>query len=310
MRAPAIPPCAVPTFYFIGVSTAKSSIMQVFPRWMDILGLDVQIAGYDAPLGAPRETYRAIVEHIRHDPLARGGLITAHKIDLLNACRDLFDALDSYALLCDEVSLLAKANGGLFGCAKDPVSAGAAWETFVPAAHFAQTGGQVLCLGSGGAAVAISVYLARAADRPARFIFVDREQSRLGHAHSIHQRLQTDIRFEYILNEDAGQNDALMAALPPGSVVINATGMGKDRPGSPISDAGRFPQNGIVWELNYRGELHFLHQAKRQERNLHIEDGWSYFVHGWTQALAEAFSLELTPEWFARLNEAAQAVRR
>jgi shikimate 5-dehydrogenase len=308
-----IPPCTVPTFYFIGVTTTQSSIMQVFPRWMDILGLDVQIAGYDAPLGAPPETYRAIVEHIRRDPLACGGLITAHKIDLLEACRDLFDELDSYAQLCGEVSAIAKRAGGkLVGYAKDPVSSGIAWESFVPADHFARTGAQVLCLGSGGAAVAISVYLANAADRPSRFTLVDREQSRLDHARAIHRRLQTDMAFEYILNNDTAQNDRLMAALPPGSIVINATGMGKDRPGSPITDAGQFPRNGIVWELNYRGELDFLHQAERQAeaKQLQVEDGWNYFVHGWTQAIAEVFQLQLTPSLFARLDEAARASRQ
>lgn len=33
-------PADKPTFYFIGVTTAKSSIMQVFPQWADYLGLD------------------------------------------------------------------------------------------------------------------------------------------------------------------------------------------------------------------------------------------------------------------------------
>ena len=28
----------VPTFYFIGVTTTKSSIMKVFPLWMKVLG--------------------------------------------------------------------------------------------------------------------------------------------------------------------------------------------------------------------------------------------------------------------------------
>ena len=32
-----------------------------------------------------------------------------------------------------------------------------------------------------------------------------------------------------------------MERLPEGSVVINATGAGKDFPGSPVSDAGLFP---------------------------------------------------------------------
>ena len=59
--------------------------------------------------------------------------------------------------------------------------------------------------------------------------------------------------------------------------MINATGMGKDLPGSPITEAGRFPMNGVAWELNYRGELQFLDQAlaQREARNLTVEDGWT-----------------------------------
>jgi shikimate 5-dehydrogenase len=102
-----------------------------------------------------------------------------------------------------------------------------------------------------------------------------------------------------------------LAALPPGSMVINATGMGKDRPGSPISDNAIFPENGLVWELNYRGELDFWHQARRQaeKRQLTVEDGWVYFVHGWSQVVARVFHFEVTPELFVKLDEAARAFR-
>ena len=82
-------PRTAPTFIFVGVTTNKSSIVKIFPRWMDVLGLDVQLAGIDAPLHAPAETYRAIVEHIKSDPMVRGGLVTTHKLDLLAATRDL-----------------------------------------------------------------------------------------------------------------------------------------------------------------------------------------------------------------------------
>jgi shikimate 5-dehydrogenase len=59
----------------------------------------------------------------------------------------------------------------------------------------------------------------------------------------------------------------------------------KDLPGSPITDQGLFPVNEIVWELNYRGELGFMYQARAQSetRKIRVEDGWLYFLHGWTQ---------------------------
>ena len=103
-----------------------------------------------------------------------------------------------------------------------------------------------------------------------------------------------------------------MASLPPNSIVINATGMGKDTPGSPITDKGLFPLNGVAWEFNYRGELNFLHHALAQEasRSLKVEDGWLYFVHGWTQVVAQVLHIDLTPEVFARLEKAATSVRK
>ena len=55
------------------------------------------------------------------------------------------------------------------------------------------------------------------------------------------EQLGTDIAVEYICNQDPLVNDAIMAGLPEDSIVINATGMGKDTPGSPITDAGLFP---------------------------------------------------------------------
>ena len=60
--------------------------------------------------------------------------------------------------------------------------------------------------------------------------------------------------------------DALLEALPPASLVVNATGMGKDRPGSPVSAGARFPERGVVWEFNYRGPLDFWHQALAQQQ--------------------------------------------
>lgn len=304
-------PRTAPTFYFIGVTTGKSSINRIFPKWMEIVGQEVQLAGIDVPLHAPAATYRAIVNHIKQDPLVRGALVTTHKIDLFNAARDLFDELDPNAQLCGEVSCIAKRAGGLRGVAGDPISSGRTWEHFVPAGHFAATHGDVLCFGSGGAAVATTVYLAQAADRPARVTLVDVSRERLNHAHEIHAQLQTDIHFDYILNADPYVNDAHLSNLPPGSVVINGTGMGKDLPGSPITAAGIFPQNGYAWEFNYRGELNFLHQAERQAtaRNLTIEDGWVYFLHGWTIVVAEVLQFDLTPELFACMDAAAREHR-
>jgi shikimate dehydrogenase len=310
----ALRPRSKPTLYFVGVTTKESSIMKVFPAWSEILGLNADIVGYDAPLHAPAGVYEAIVQHIKDDPLSKGALVTTHKIDLLEATRHLFDELDPYAELCGEISCISKRDGALVGHAKDPITSGLSWQAFVPTGHWGRTGGHVLCFGAGGSAIAISVFAAglpEKADRPRRFITVNRSPRRLAKLKAIHEKLDTDIEFQYVLNEDPAKNDEVMASLPAGSMVINATGMGKDRPGSPLTDSGVFPQGGLVWELNYRGELDFLQQAGRQEasRSLVLEDGWIYFLHGWSQVIAEVFRVELTAEKFARLDEAASTLR-
>ena len=86
-------PATEPTMYFIGVTTGQSSIMRIFPIWAKALGVQGCLKGIDIAIHAPAEDYRAAVEFIRSDPLSLGALVTTHKIDLLNACRDLFDEL-------------------------------------------------------------------------------------------------------------------------------------------------------------------------------------------------------------------------
>ena len=73
------------------------------------------------------------------------------------------------------------------------------------------------------------------------------------------------------------------------------SGAGKDFPGSPLTDAAEFPINGLIWDYNFRGDLVFLKQAESQkkEKNLYIEDGWVYFLHGWQRVIAEVFHLDI-----------------
>lgn len=283
-------PATKPTFYFIGVTTGKSSIMKVFPEWARHLGLgDVIIKGIDLVPHDAVENYRAVVRFLKEDPLSLGALVTTHKLDLFAACHDLFDEIDPHAALMQETSCLSKRGGRLICHAKDPISSGLAIDGFLRPGHFAG-GAEVFSMGAGGSTIALTWHLMQAArkDRPARIVVSNRSQSRLDHIREIHESLQSDIPCTYVLAPRAEDNDAVLATLPPESLVINATGLGKDAPGSPLTFAGRFPPRAVVWELNYRGDLVFLNQARAQP-GLQIEDGWTYFIHGWTQVIAEVF---------------------
>ena len=316
-------PAARPTLYFIGVTTTKSSITQVFPAWAAHLGLkDAAIAGIDFPLHAAPAAYRAAVSFIRQDPLSLGALVTTHKIDLHAACHDLFDAFDPYAQLMGETSCISKRDGKLISHAKDPISSGLTLDGFLPPDHFKKTGAELFVIGAGGSAIAITWYLMnrkRGANVPSRIIVADRDQHRLDEIARIHREIAgretgAAMPVEYVNISDSAANDAILSHLNPHSLVINATGLGKDAPGSPLTDAALFPYQGIVWDLNYRGDLVFLDQAKRQQiaQNLQIENGWTYFLHGWTQIIAEVFQIDIPTSGpgFQEISRVAQTAAK
>jgi shikimate 5-dehydrogenase len=318
-----------PSFYFIGVTTARSSARQVFPVWMQTLGRpDVQLVGLDFPLHDEPANYRACIEFLKREPLALGGLVTTHKIDLFDAARDLFDELDPDADALGEVSAIAKRPGmgvqhsaqRLAGYVSDPLSGGESLDAMVGGGYFGRTGAQVLIFGAGGSAAALALHLLRKpdpADRPSQLLVVNRSAPRLQRLEKLIKPWRAalpkgyDMPCRFVLNEDPHVNDQLLAELPPGSIVANATGMGKDRPGSPISDEAPFPPYGIAWDFNYRGELDFLRQAHAQaaDRNLRVEDGWDYFVRGWAQVITYVLDIRIDQDTLMRLAAQAAEMR-
>lgn len=292
-------PAARPTFYFIGVTTAQSSIMKVFPAWAQVLGLgDVEMKGIDFALHAPAEDYREAVAFIKRDPLSRGALVTTHKLDLYAACSDLFDEIDPLAKLMGETSCLSKRHDRLVCHAKDPITSGLAIDQFLPPDHFARSGAEMFVMGAGGSAIAMTWHLlqaSRGANRPSKIIVSDRDTTRLQEIEHFHSKLASDVPCDYVVAQRAEDNDAVLESLKPGALVVNATGLGKDAPGSPLSDAARFPEHAVVWDLNYRGQLVFLDQARAQaqRQSLQVEDGWTYFIYGWTRVIAEVFDIDI-----------------
>ena len=291
----------------------------MFPLWMEALGRpEVVLEGVDLEIHAAAGCYRDVVAHIKSEPLALGGLVTTHKIDLLAAASDQFDALGPYAQATEEVSSIAKENGRLIGRATDPIAGGLSLDAILGQGYFGRSGGHLLLLGAGGSAVALALHLLRKdlpADRPGRVVVVNRSAPRLARLRRMVKRevgaKESGIGFDFIQNNDPRMNDDILAGLPPGSVVINATGMGKDTPGSPLTDGAIFPRDGVVWELNYRGELDFMRQAQvqRADRNLTVVDGWDYFVHGWSQVISHVLHVQIGAPMFERLSELAAAVR-
>src|SRR5699024_11011302 len=286
--------------YFIGVTTEQSTIMKLFPLWAESMELENTILkGIDIDIRAEKSVYKKVVDFIKKDPLSKGALVTTHKIDLFNSTRDQFDYLDTHACMLNEISSISKKHDKLEGHAKDPITSGLALRKFIPDNYW-ETNGEVFIMGAGGSALAICSYLTKKEHKnniPKKIIISNRSKERLSSAQKLLNQIDTPTKFEFYLCPDPEDNDEILNNLNSHSLVINATGLGKDRPGSPITDNAIFPKDGIAWELNYRGELDFMHQALAQKstQNLHVEDGWIYFLHGWTQVIAEVFQIDISP---------------
>jgi shikimate dehydrogenase len=311
---------AVERIRYIGVSTAGSRIHQVFPAWAHELGLPLVLESIDVPLGAPRERYRAVVQSLRDDPDVLGAVITSHKLSIFAAAHDLLAHTDEFAALLHEFNALSTHDGALSGYARDPLAVARVLPS-VLGAHWIPRRSDVVCFGAGGAGSAIALTLlyrmadqgfAAREDVPRRLTFVDTDAARLAALRSLLAALPA-VRASviYTQHDDARENDELIAGLPPGSLVINATGLGKDHPGSPLTQHATFPEATTAWELNYRGTLDFLATAQTQAtaRTVSVHDGWDYFLHGWTQALSPVLDIEITPERFATLARAATPMR-
>lgn len=310
---PTLEKATQPTMYFIGVTTGSSSIMKVFPEWAEALGLkNTVMKGIDIAIHEKPEVYREVVSFIKNDPLSMGALVTTHKIDICNAAKDMFEYLDPYALQFGEMSSISKSDGKLCGHAKDPITCGMAMEEFVSENYWKEhPEAGVLIIGAGGSAISMCSYYMRNAGKgndPSRIVISNRSRPRLDSIREINSRMNpANIPTEYYLCPNPADNDAVLAKMGEGSLVINATGLGKDRPGSPLTDAAVFPKNALVWEINYRGDLLFKRQAEAQAetRGVQVYDGWMYFIYGWTQVIAEVFHQEILGKKLKKLDKIA-----
>lgn len=300
------------TFAFFGVTTGSSAIRRIFPRWMEELGIDSQLVGLDFPVGAPAADYRRAVERIKADPDAVGGLITTHKLNVMAAAHDLFDGLDDSARLLKETSCLHKDGQRLLGAALDDRTSLLGLDAAVGPDYW--TGErELVLLGAGGASIALTLGLhgASRAGRPLprRVVVTARSDRRLAEMRELHEAIGSRIPIEYVVASDPEHADRVVAGTSSGTVVVNATGMGKDRPGSPVSPGAPYPPDAVLWDMNYRGELRFLADARDRGRgDLRIVDGWDYFVYSWTKVVAVVYGIDIPASGprFDRLSELAR----
>lgn len=283
--------------YFVGVSTAASSIHSIFPDWVLLAGVpDSVVVGVDIALNSPPDSYRAVIRQILHDTEARGALVTTHKVHIYTHARDLFTDFNADAEKLEEISCIVRRENRFSGLAIDTLTSGLALSAILDTEPFR---GHALILGAGGAGLALAVHLLRE-HQPARVVLTDLSSARV-------DQVRQKVTAECVLVSGPAGNDRLLESLPSGSLIVNATGMGKDRPGSPITPEARFPAGSAAWDFNYRGELLFLEYARAQR--VRAFDGWEYFLHGWSQIMARVLGFELTPALFTSMRQTAAPLR-
>src|SRR5690606_19977677 len=145
---------------------------------------------------------------------------------------DLFDELDDFARACGEISSIAKRDGSLLGHAKDPLTARLALEEFFPADGFGSARDAVV-LGAGGAGTALTWCLAERDDRPRRIVVTDTGGGPLAPRGEVPGQRGGPAALLLLRRAGPAAPGRARAGAPAGSLVVNASGLGKDRPGSP-----------------------------------------------------------------------------
>lgn len=300
-----------PTMLFIGVSTHKSFINEVFYDWLHIIKRDGELIGVNLDINCKPLNYLDICSFIRANELVLGSLVTTHKVNLYNAAKDLFDYLPRTCNEFEEIGCIYKNNGKLCGEVTDLFSVKNALGNILPENYLSTSPIDFCILGSGGAGLALAYrILIDENQKLNRLVITDVSKERIIATNSILKKYDKRGILELFLVKN-NDTDNIIRNLRQGSVIVNATGLGKDRPGAPFTENVDIPYKCFIWDFNYRGALDFLKIATAQQKRkqLIIHDGWRYFINGWMQVISRVFNVENIETYFDQFLQIAEAKR-
>ena len=285
--------------YFVGVSTQQSIINNIFPKWMEVLGFKVQLQGIDVPLNASANIYRECARKIKESPDVLGALVTTHKIAMYSYANDIFDALSDSAREFKEIGAIYKRNDMMTGEATDIISVNNAFKNIFEKVNNKDS--EICILGCGGAGIALGYAILKFYNTNFnKVIMTDINLNRLEQARKTLLAYDNEGKLQLIHVKNIQDNDIIINSLSSDSFVVNATGVGKDVQGSPISNTVQFPYGSCVWEYNYRGSLEYMKIAEAQalEKHLSVYDGFEYFIYGWTTVISRVLNKKITKNTF------------
>lgn len=282
---------------------------------MDLLGENITLDTLDIPADSPAAPYRELVASIMSDPTIRGAVITAHKTAVYEHAADLLDGIDKMAEQLGEVSVIYRTGTSLRGTVIEHRSITRALTDMGNGTPITRSDADVMVFGAGGTAVALIAALKATSwpdpARPHTLHLVDVSADRLHHAQNVAHRGPHPLRVHIHLSDGSIRLSDL-PDLPARSLIINATGLGKDRPGTPLELPAVWPEQAHVWDLNYRGDLPMLSDAERAlgDLQIHVHNGWALFIHGWAESLSQILCRTIAGSLRQRMDELARKARQ
>jgi shikimate dehydrogenase len=291
-------------FIFLGVNTSHSSAHALFGTWCRLIDVEGRLVGVDIPIGASKEAYQHFLETYLHRENVVGGLVTSHKAALFQHCRSCFSHFTPDAESLEEVGAIFRHGGAWAADAPDIRASTIVTLKLLSTPQWQSGAKRVAIFGAGGAGLALSVAIASLGERPSEIFLTEQRSDRESTVHRILRQMNVANSIEVL---PAKRNQGLLDSSPSGTLFVNATGLGKDAPGSPVLSFSKIAEKSLVWDFNYRGDLLFLKQAyeEAEAKNLVVEDGWHYFFCGWAHVMCNVFDRTCTPSVIERFAHAA-----
>lgn len=291
-----------PTVYVVGAEVLPEGLIDVYPKWARRFGhRSTAFEPVAAPSEADAAEYQRFIDFLRDEYHAVGAIMVSNASTLFAHTRQMFDEVDDDAELLGEIGVVVRTPGTLTGLAPAKRAAQQAYEQIF---GDGSNPPEALIIGATGPARALAVALSESDKRRVCLTTLDGKSMT-----DMRQRvaeLPEDKRPTLRHIESQIEHDRLVTLLPPGSLVVNATGPSdKDTP-SPVGDAALFPQNGLIWDLDAVGiSSPFLDKARQQRkpRGLRLADGPIFHQYQWFTAAAAIFGITPTQDDAVKLRK-------
>ena len=249
--------------------------------------------------------YRSFVDFLRDEYHAVGAIMVSHAAALFEHTRHLFDELEGDAALLGEIGVVVRAPGTLTGLAPAKRAARQAYEHVFGSKSDPE---EALIIGATGPARALALALSDVAGESGhrRVTLTMPDGKSMTDMRQRIADLPEEKRPTLHHIESPLEHDRLVTLLPPGSLVVDATGPTDENTASPVGEAALFPHDGLVWDLNAVGiSSPFLDKAREQRRarGLRLADGPAFHQIQWIAATAAVFGASPKPADVKRMRK-------